>query len=253
VDDLQIVQKSIGQSAQRLLAPLFVVSGMLALACGSGSGKAPDTGTDTDSTTTTPDDTTPDTPGNLPNLSTHSQDPPAPDLPPEPADCEVLALGSCVTDALDELSSCLAAGHGGTFNADATRCELAEASAVVTFSQAVPRWSNAAALGFELAVNGQDCASYSETREGSGIAGSIVLTTAQHSVTLDTAADQRRTLTCDGVTLSFVQSNLSQCRESKPMPTPELMDSTQSGVFSVSPLMQSSSRIFNCQFPAPGP
>jgi hypothetical protein len=232
---------------------------MLALACGSGEGKTADPGADTDSgsSSTTPaddeDDTTPDTPGTLPNLSTHSDDPadgpPAEELPMEPADCEVVTLASCVEDALDELSNCLAAGHGGTFNEDNTRCELAEAGAVVSFSEAVPRWSNAPALSFELAVAGQTCGSYSEIPEGSSsFAGTIQLVTGEHEVTLVTAADQQRTLTCNGATVSFFQYKLSQCRESTAMPTPELMDQTQTGVFSVSPLMMSNTRIFNCQF-----
>jgi hypothetical protein len=227
---------------------------MLAFACGSGQGKTADPGSDTDSgsSRTAPDDEddpTPETPGNLPNLSTRSDDPAADDPPTEPADCEVLTLASCVEDALDELSNCLAAGHGGTFNEDNTRCELAEASAVVTFSEAVPRWSNAPALSFELAVAGQTCGSYSETPEGSSsFAGTIQLVTGEHDVTLVTAADQQRTLTCNGATVSFLQHNLSQCRDSTAMPTPELMDQTQTGVFSVSPLMMSNTHIFNCQF-----
>jgi hypothetical protein len=224
-------------------------------ACGSGGGDAgsPSTGTDTAGAGGSSTNDPPDSPGDLPNLNTDPNDTPDPSLEPEPADCEVLALSSCVTEALDALSSCLAAGHGGAFAEDTSRCELPEAGAVVTFSQAVPRWSTAFALSFVLDVEGQTCASYAERSTGQGVASGIDLMVGQHSVTLETAADASRTLTCNGVSAGFQQSNLSRCRESQVMPTPELMDQTLDGVYQVFPMLQSNRRVFNCRFAANSP
>jgi hypothetical protein len=192
-------------------------------------------------------------PGTLPNLGTDPNDDPAPEPAAEPADCEELPLGACVTAALDELSGCHAAGHGGTFAADTSRCDLPEADAVVTFTSAVPRWSTAFALGFALDVAGQRCASYAERPRGEGVAAGIDLATAQHQVKLETASDSTRTLTCDGEAVSFQQANLARCQDSQRMPTPELMDQTLDGVYRVSPMLQSDRSIFNCQFAASSP
>jgi hypothetical protein len=189
----------------------------------------------------------------LPNLGTQPDDTPDETSEPEPPDCEVLALDSCVIAAIDELSNCLAAGHGGGFAEDLSSCELPEADAVVTFSQAVPRWNTSFALSFVLDVGGETCGRYTELVSAQGVVPDLELVTAQHNVSLVTSADLRRTLSCDGVSVSFLQSNLSQCREPHPMPTPELGDQTLNGVYEVFPMRQSNRRIFNCQFPASVP
>jgi hypothetical protein len=103
----------------------------------------------------------------------------------------VLALTSCVTEALDELSNCLVAGHGGTFSED--------------------------------------------------------------TVTLDTTADLQLTLTCNGTSASFRQSNLAGCHDSKVAPSPVLADQTLDGRYQVFPMQQSNRRIFNCRFLANSP
>ena len=245
------------ENGRRRVATLYLVGGLWVSACGSGGGDPPASSSNTD---TSPGGSSgsgggssmeqpPDPPGNLPNLGTEPGDP-TDEESPEPADCEVLALAPCVTSALDALSSCLAAGHGGTFGEDTSRCDLPEADAVVTFSQAVPRWSTAFALGFVLDVGGNTCGRYTESSEGQSVASSIELITAQHEVTLETTADLQRTLTCDGVSVRFQQSNLARCRDSQAMPTPELADQTLNGVYQVSPMQQSNRRIFNCQFPS---
>jgi hypothetical protein len=237
------------------MASLSLIGVLSTLACGSGSG-GPARNTDTDPSDTddgTPTDQPSDTTGNLPNLSTDPSDNPTEIPPPEPVDCEVLALTSCVTEALDELSNCLAAGHGGTFTEDHFRCDLPEADAVVTFSQVVPRWSTAFDLSFTLDVAGETCARYAESGDGQGLPDDIDLSTAQHTVRLETGPDLQRTLTCNGTSVSFRQSNLSQCHDSKVMPTPELADQTRDGLYQVFPMQQSNRRIFNCQFLASSP
>lgn len=244
-----------GVAEKRWLASLSLIGVLSGLACGSGSG-GPARNTDTDPSDTndgTPTDQPSDTTGNLPNLSTDPSDNPAETPAPEPVDCEVLTLTACVTEALDELSNCLAASHGGTFTEDHSRCDLPEADAVVAFSQAVPRWSTAFALSFTLEVAGETCARYAERGSNAGIPDGIDLSTAQHVVSLETAPDLQRTLTCNGTTVSFRQSNLSQCHESKAMPTPELTDQTLDGLYQVSPMLQSNRRIFNCRFLANSP
>jgi len=242
-------------NGKRLPASLCLIAGLFAAACGSAGGDPGAQSTSPDSDSEVTDDPTElpsDAAGNLPNLTTHSTDEPDPEPEPEPADCEVHTLSACVTDALDELSNCLVAGHGGAFPVDTSRCELAEAEAVVTFSQAVPRWGTAFALNFVLDVAGQTCASYAERGAPTGPTAQIELVTAQHTVTLDTADDLQRNLTCNGVSVSFRQSNLSSCREPKPMPTPELMDQTLDGTYQVFPMLQSNRCIFNCRFPTQG-
>jgi len=244
-----------GANGQRLPAALCLSAGLFAAACGSEGGDPGAQSTRPDSYSEAPDDPTQlpsDAAGNLPHLTTHSTDVPDPEPEPEPADCEVQTLSSCVSDALDELTHCLAGGHGGAFPVDTSRCELAEAGAVVTFSQAVPRWGTAFALNFVLDVAGQTCASYAERGASIGLPSHIELVTAQHTVTLETADDLQRSLTCNGVSVSFRQSNLSQCREPKPMPTPELMDQTLDGTYQVFPMLQANRRIFNCRFPTQG-
>lgn len=232
-----------------------LIAGLCVAACGSGGGDAAPSPGDVGAAGAGGGSAgaSSQSPGNLPNLSSDPNDDPAPDPEAEPADCEVLRLGACVTAALDELSSCLAAGHGGAFAEDTSRCDLPEADAVVTFTSAVPRWSTAFALGFALDVAGQRCASYAERPAGEGVASGIDLFTAQHQVTLETASDSTRTLTCNGEAVSFQQANLSRCHDSQRMPTPELMDRTLDGVYRVSPMLQSDRSIFNCQFAASSP
>jgi hypothetical protein len=240
-----------GVNGRRGKTALYLIGALLGSACGSDE-KQPatsDPAADTDTTDTNTGSGDP-SPGNLPNLSTHSTPTPDPVPDPEPADCQVLALTSCVQDALDELSACLAASHGGTFAADSSSCVLSEGDAVVSFSQAVPRWSSAFALNFAIDVAGQTCATYAEQGGAqSSIPVAIDLVTAQHSVQLETADDLQRTLTCNGTRVSFRQSNLSQCHAtSTAMPTPELTDQTLDGTYSVSPMMQANTRVFNCRF-----
>jgi hypothetical protein len=235
---------------------LCLIGVLLAPACGSGSGGSRSQNTDTDtahSNDGNPTDQPSDTPGNLPNLSSDPSDTPEQTPASEPVDCEVLALTSCVTEALDELSNCLVAGHGGTFGEDTSRCDLSEADAVVTFSQAVPRWSTAFALSFTLDVAGQTCARYAEHANGQSLPANIELVTAQHTVTLDTAADLQRTLSCNGISASFRQSNLAGCHDAKVAPSPELVDQTLDGLYQVFPMQQSNRRIFNCRFLANSP
>jgi len=230
--------------SRRWPVSLWLIGAILGSACGSGSDDPGSQGTPTDT-----DDNASTTPDNLPNLSTHSSDVPDPNLPAEPADCDVIELTSCVASALDELSNCLSAGHGGTFSTDLSRCELTEANADVTFDQPVPRWSNALELHFAIHTGGEVCALYAEHPQ-QGFASAIDLATKHHRVTVQTAEDLQRTLTCDDVSVTFRQSNLSQCHESKVAPTPELVDQTLDGVYQVSPMQQSNRRIFNCVFPA---
>jgi hypothetical protein len=238
-----------------LIASLSLIGVLLSASCDSESGN-PARNTDTgpsDPSGDTSTDQPADTPDNLPNLSTDPSEPSAETPTPEPVDCEVLTLTSCVTEALDELSNCLAAGHGGTFTEDHSRCDLPEADAVVTFSQAVPRFNSAFALSFTLEVAGENCARYAERGNGQGIPDAIELSTAQHIVSLEMAPDLQRTLTCNGTSVSFRQSKLSECHDSKAMPTPELIDQTLDGLYQVSPMQQSNRRIFNCRFMANGP
>lgn len=237
------MQSSRDVCAKRWQRGVCLIGWMLSLACGSGNGGSPPTDTDTDDT-----ETPADPPGNLPNLSTHSNDVPPQEEPEEPADCEVLTLSSCVNAALEELSGCLAAGHGGAFAEDRASCALTEADALVTFPSAIPRWSSTPELSFVLEVSGQTCARYTE-QAGEGAFPRIELVTAQHSVTFETAADLRSTLSCDGVSVSFAQSSLSGCQDPKPTPTPELMDQTRDGLYEVSPRLHSDRRVFSCRFP----
>lgn len=236
-------------------ASLILVGGLLGAGCGSGSRSSgvPSGGADAPDAAGGSSGADSEAPGTLPNLSTDPDETAEPNPEPEPPDCEVQALTACVTRALDELSSCLAAGHGGVFGEDTSRCDLAEADAVVTFGSAVPRWSTAFALSFVLDVAGQRCASYAERSTGQGVPAGIELVTRQHQVTLETASDSTRTLTCDGVSVGFQQSNLSRCRESQQMPTPELTDQTLDGVYRVSPMLQSNQSVFNCRFAANTP
>jgi hypothetical protein len=245
------MQWSLGAHGKQCTVLLCLIGSMLGSACGSGGGDAGSgsSAAGNDSSDDGSSEQASDAPGNLPNLNTDPTDVRDPQPESEPADCEVLTLTPCVTEALDELTQCLAAGHGGSFSADRSRCELPEADAVLTFSQAVPRWSTAFALGFVLEVAGQKCASYGERADTQGgIPAVIDLVTAQHTVKLETASDLQRTLTCDGTTVRFRQSNLSQCRSSAAMPTPELTDQTLDGTYSVSPMLQSNTRVFNCGF-----
>lgn len=239
------MRSSIVVCAGRWPAVLCLIGAMLG--CGSGSGRPADTNTDSDDTST-PDET----PGNLPNLSTHSGDVPAQEQPAEPADCAVLDLSDCVTAALDELSSCLAAGHGGEMASDLSSCSLAEANATVAFDRAVPRWSTPPLLSFSIQIAGEICARYVEHDEGGPIP-EIALTTGHHQVTFTMGSDNQSTLLCNDASASFQQSQLSGCREPKPMPTPELTDQIRDGFYEVAPRLQSNRRVFNCQFPSSSP
>lgn len=165
----------------------------------------------------------------------------------------MLRLAPCVESALDELSNCLAAGHGGTFGADTSRCDLPEADAVVTFGEPVPRWSTAFPLSFVLDVGGSTCARYTERPSAQGVLPDIELITAGHEITLETAADLERTLRCDGASVAYRQHLLTACSDRQPTPTPELADQTSNGVYQVFPMLQADRRLFNCQFPPIGP
>ncbi len=232
-----------GHRPRQLFLTGCVLGGcLLATACGSNGGDAPTGAADGS------DEASDSTPGNLPNLSTNSGDLPGEPEPEEPADCAVQELTACVDAALDELSGCLAASHGGAFSEARSSCALSEGDATLSFAEPVPRWNTAFLLSFSIDVAGQSCASYAESAESGSIPSRIELVTSGHRVTLETAADNQSTLTCDGVSARFEQSKLSGCKESKTFPSPELMDRTLSGVYEVSPRSRSNQRVFSCSF-----